>query len=52
MSASKATEPVMTTTAAWATAVTRSATKLIFTARMPSTLASSAGSTESATSWL
>jgi hypothetical protein len=52
VSASSATDPVMTTTIAWAIDVFSNATRLIFTARMPSALPSNAESTESAESWL
>ena len=52
VSASSATDPLPRTTSTCRSAVTPSATRLIFTARMPWLLASSAESTESTLSWL
>ena len=52
VSASRATDPVINTTISCAKAVRPRATRLILTARIPSALAASAESTESAASWL
>lgn len=52
VSASKATEPLVTTMAAWTAAVPASATSEIFNVRIPSALASRAESIESVASWL
>ena len=52
MSASNATDPLMTTTSTCSRAVIPNATRLILTARMPCALPSNAESTESALSWL
>ena len=52
VSASRATEPVTTTMTTWMAAVTASPIREIFRARIPSALAVSADSIESAASWL
>ena len=52
VSASSATEPERTTTAAWTSAVTPSTARLTRTARLPSSLASSAWSVDWDGSWL
>jgi hypothetical protein len=52
VSASRAADPVNSTTVSCAIAVASSTTRLIFSARIPAVLPSRAGSIESAASWL